>query len=40
MPPQLTDYELETAAVRAGRWRTKEKQASKRMENPGMRGPI
>ena len=36
----LTDLELETAARACRALAYQEEQAAKRMENPGMRGPI
>jgi hypothetical protein len=40
MPLELTDLELETAARACRALAYQEEQAAKRMENPGMRGPI
>jgi hypothetical protein len=40
MPLDLTDFELETAARACRALAYQEEQAAKRMENPGMRGPI
>jgi hypothetical protein len=39
-PLDLTDLELETAARACRALAYQEEQAAKRMENPGMRGPI
>ena len=39
-PIHLTDLELETAARACRALAYQEEQAAKRMENPGMRGPI
>jgi hypothetical protein len=40
MPLDLTDLELETAARACRALAYQEEQAAKRVENPGMRGPI
>jgi hypothetical protein len=40
MPLDLTDLELETAARACRALAYQEEQAAKRMENPGMRGPV
>jgi hypothetical protein len=40
VPLDLTDLELETAARACRALAYHEEQAAKRMENPGMRGPI
>jgi hypothetical protein len=40
MPLDLTDLELETAARACRALARQEEQAAKRIENPGMRGPI
>jgi hypothetical protein len=40
MPLDLTDLELETAARACRALAYQEEQAAKKMENPGMRGPI
>ena len=40
MPLDLTDLELETAARACRALAYQEELAAKRMENPGMRGPI
>jgi hypothetical protein len=40
MSLDLTDLELETAARACRALAYQEEQAAKRMENPGMRGPI
>jgi hypothetical protein len=40
MPLDLTDLELESAARACRALAYQEEQAAKRMENPGMRGPI
>ena len=39
-PLNLTDLELETAARACRALAYQEEQAAKRMENPGMRGPV
>ena len=40
MPLDLSDLELETAARACRALAYQEGQAAKRMENPGMRGPV
>jgi hypothetical protein len=40
MPLDLTDLELETAARACRALAYQEELAAKKMENPGMRGPI
>jgi hypothetical protein len=40
MPLDLTDLELETAARACRVLSRQEEQAAKRIDNPGMRGPI
>jgi hypothetical protein len=40
MPLELTNLELETAARACRVLARQEEQAAKRMENPGMRGPV
>jgi hypothetical protein len=40
MPLELTDVETETAARACRALAYQEEQAAKRMENPGMRGPV
>jgi hypothetical protein len=40
MPLDLTDLELESAARACRALAYQEGEAAKRMENPGMRGPI
>ena len=40
MPLDLTDLELETAARACRALARQEEQAAKRIDNPGMRGPI
>jgi hypothetical protein len=40
VPLELTDLELETAARACRALAYQSEQAAKRMENPGMRGPI
>jgi len=40
MPLELTDLELETAARACRAPAHQEEQAARRMENPGMRGPV
>ena len=40
MPLDLTDLELETAARACRVLARQEEQAAKRIDNPGMRGPV
>lgn len=40
MPLDLTDLELETAARACRAFAYQEREAAKRIENPGMRGPL